>query len=106
MRRLLDFIWQEWKHLQLQIEILNEDLGKIANSDAACVRSQQIPGVGRWWRQPWSRLSATGKTFDLLPVFRTSPSMISDEGKGKGYVEEQAHGSADDRGAEATRGGS
>ena len=31
--------------------------------------------------------------------------MISDEGKGKGYVEEQSHGSADDRGAEATGNG-
>jgi hypothetical protein len=35
---------------------------------------------------------------DLLAVFRTSPSMISDEGKGKKYVEEQAQGSGDDRG--------
>ena len=42
------------------------------------------------------------QTCDLLPAFRTSPSMISDEGKGKRYVEEQAHGSADDRGAETT----
>lgn len=33
MRRLLDFLWQEWKHLQLQIESLSEDLEKIANSD-------------------------------------------------------------------------
>ena len=46
MRRLLDFLWQEWKHLQLQIESLNEDLEHIASSDAACVRLQQIPGVG------------------------------------------------------------
>ena len=46
MRRLLDFLWQEWKHLQLQIESLSEDLEKIANSDAACARLQQIPGVG------------------------------------------------------------
>jgi hypothetical protein len=30
--------------------------------------------------------------------------MISDEGKGKGYVEEQAHRGADDRGAEAVGG--
>ncbi len=37
---------------------------------------------------------------DLLPAFRTSPSVISDEGKGKEYVEEQAHGSGDDRSAE------
>ena len=33
MRRLLDFLWQEWKHLQLQIESLSEDLELIANSD-------------------------------------------------------------------------
>jgi transposase len=46
MRRLLDFLWQEWKHLQSQIESLNEDLEKIASSDAACARLQQIPGVG------------------------------------------------------------
>jgi len=46
MRSLLDFLWQEWKHLKLQIESLSEDLEKIANSDAACVRLQQIPGVG------------------------------------------------------------
>src|SRR5271169_5326037 len=56
----------------------------------------------------WSNSSAPRKSphvGDLLPVFRTSPSMISDEGKGKKYVEEQAHGSADDRGTEASRGG-
>jgi len=41
---------------------------------------------------------------DLIPVFRTSPSMISDEGKGKEDVEEQAHGSGDDRGVETDRG--
>ena len=46
MRRLLDFLWQEWKGLQAQIESLNADLEQIASSDAACVRLQQIPGVG------------------------------------------------------------
>jgi hypothetical protein len=46
MRRLLDFLWQEWKHLQLQIEGLNEDVEQIANQDEACARLQQIPGVG------------------------------------------------------------
>src|SRR5437667_9746526 len=34
MRRLLDFLWQEWKHLQLQIGSLSEDLEKIASSDS------------------------------------------------------------------------
>lgn len=46
MRRLLDFLWQEWKGLQVQIESLNTDLEQIVGSDAACVRLQQIPGVG------------------------------------------------------------
>src|SRR5580658_8604778 len=45
-------------------------------------------------------------TTDLLPVFRTRPSMISDEGKGKGYVEEPTHRGADDRGAQTTGSGS
>jgi transposase len=45
MRRLLDFLWQEWKGLQLQIETLNSELEQIASSDPSCVRLQQIPGV-------------------------------------------------------------
>jgi hypothetical protein len=47
----------------------------------------------------------TATVYDLLPVFRTSPSMISDEGKGNKDVEEQAYGSGDDRSAETDRGG-
>jgi len=46
MRRLLDFLWQEWKELQLQIERLNAEVECIANSDPACIRLQQIPGIG------------------------------------------------------------
>ena len=46
MRRLLDFLWQEWKGLQLQIESLNTQLEQIASTDPSCVRLQQIPGVG------------------------------------------------------------
>src|SRR5437764_4865088 len=46
MRRLLDFLWQEWKGLQAQIESLNADLEHIASSDPSCVRLQQIPGAG------------------------------------------------------------
>jgi transposase len=46
MRRLLDFLWQEWKGLQMQIESLNTELEQIASSDPICVRLQQIPGVG------------------------------------------------------------
>ena len=46
MRRLLDFLWQEWKGLQVQIESLNTQLEQIASSDPSCVQLQQIPGVG------------------------------------------------------------
>jgi transposase len=46
MRRLLDFLWQEWKGLQLQIESRNSELEQIAGSDPSCGRLQQIPGVG------------------------------------------------------------
>src|SRR5579863_9405532 len=46
MRRLLDFLWQEWKGLQLQIENLNGELEQIASSNPSRVRLQQIPGVG------------------------------------------------------------
>jgi len=42
---------------------------------------------------------------DLLPYFRTKLSMIRAKENGKGYVEEQAHGSADDRGARAVGSG-
>ena len=45
MRRLLDFLWQEWKGLQSQIESLNADLEHIASNNPACVRLQH-PGVG------------------------------------------------------------
>ena len=46
MRSLLDFLWQEWKGLQSQIDTLNADLEEIASKDASCRRLQQIPGVG------------------------------------------------------------
>src|SRR5712692_2367361 len=39
---------------------------------------------------------------DLLPCIRTKLSMICAKERGRGYVEEQAHGSADDRGAQTT----
>jgi hypothetical protein len=37
-----------------------------------------------------------GKDFDLPPCFRTKLSMICAKERGREYVEEQAHGSADD----------
>src|ERR1044071_9621985 len=40
---------------------------------------------------------------DLLPAFRTKLSMIFAKERGRVYVEEQEHGSADDRGTETSR---
>ena len=43
--------------------------------------------------------------FDLIPSLGTKLSMISDEGMGNRHVQEQAHGSGDDWGAETARSG-
>ena len=39
MRNLLALLWNEWKDLEQQVEL-------IASSDAACQRLRQIPGIG------------------------------------------------------------
>ncbi len=53
----------------------------------------------------WKLNLVTPNRIDLLPVFRTRPSMISSKERGRWHVEEQSHGGADDRGAEATGSG-
>jgi transposase len=46
LRRLLHLLWQEWQHLEIQIESLTEEIEQIANQDEACRRLSRIPGVG------------------------------------------------------------
>ena len=46
MRNLLAMLWNEWKDLELQIEEMNDEVERIASSDAACIRLRQIPGIG------------------------------------------------------------
>jgi transposase len=46
MRNLLAMLWNEWKDLELQIEEMNDEVERIASSDAACLRLRQIPGIG------------------------------------------------------------
>ena len=46
MRNLLAMLWNEWKDLELQIEEMNDEVARIASSDAACLRLRQIPGIG------------------------------------------------------------
>ena len=46
MRNLVAMLWSEWKDLELQIVAMNDEVERIASSDAACVRLRQIPGIG------------------------------------------------------------
>jgi transposase len=38
LRRLLHLLWQEWQHLEIQIESLTEEI-EMANQDEACRRA-------------------------------------------------------------------
>ncbi len=46
LRHLLDRLWQEWKQLQTDIEVISEEIERIAAGDAGCERLRSIPGVG------------------------------------------------------------
>jgi len=46
MRRLLEQLWQEWKSLEEQIQLLSDEIEKIAGQDEACQRLLAVPGVG------------------------------------------------------------
>jgi transposase len=46
MRNLIDLLWGEWKTVEQQIEVLSDELERIASSDADCIRIRQIPGIG------------------------------------------------------------
>src|SRR6202789_2810241 len=43
---LVAMLWSEWKDLELQIVAMNDEVERIASSDAACVRLRQIPSIG------------------------------------------------------------
>src|SRR5271156_4943762 len=46
MRDLIALLWVEWKTVEQQIEVLSDELDRIASSDAGCCRIRQIPGIG------------------------------------------------------------
>ena len=46
MRNLIALLWNEWKELEQQIVAMNDEVERIASSDAACMRLRQIPGIG------------------------------------------------------------
>jgi transposase len=46
LRWLLDRLWQEWKHTEIDIQTITDELERISNEDARCRRLRQIPGFG------------------------------------------------------------
>jgi transposase len=46
MGNLVAMLWSEWKDLELQIVQMNDEVERIASSDAACRSLRQIPGIG------------------------------------------------------------
>ena len=46
MFRLLQAIVQQWRELEVQIEEVDSEIARLAQSDAACQRLQTVPGVG------------------------------------------------------------
>jgi transposase len=46
MRSLINMLWEEWKLVKQQIELLNDELERISAADPGCTRIRQIPGIG------------------------------------------------------------
>jgi transposase len=46
MRNLISMLWDEWNLVEQQITALTDDLEKIADGYAGCIRIRQIPGIG------------------------------------------------------------
>src|ERR1051326_388841 len=46
MRKVLAHLWEEWKDLNAEIDSVSDEIDFIAESDPACQRLRQIPGVG------------------------------------------------------------
>ena len=46
MRRYLQLLWDEWRNVETQINVVTDDVESIAEETAACRRLQSVPGVG------------------------------------------------------------
>src|SRR5665213_745689 len=46
MRSVIDILWREWKTVELQIEELNHELGRISASEAVTPAFARFPGIG------------------------------------------------------------
>ena len=46
LRWLLDRLWQEWKQIDSDVQVITEEIERISHEDARCRQLRQIPGVG------------------------------------------------------------
>jgi len=46
LRWLLDRLWQEWKQIEIDVQVITEEIERISNEDARCRQLRQIPGFG------------------------------------------------------------
>jgi transposase len=46
LRWLLDRLWQEWKHTEIDIQTITDEIERISNEDERCQCLRQIPGFG------------------------------------------------------------
>lgn len=46
LRWLLNRLWQEWKQIDSDVQVITDELERISNEDARCRQLRQIPGFG------------------------------------------------------------
>ena len=79
-------------------------LSPAANMPHEALSYERLAMLPRMHERPESAKFLLLYTIDLIPSFGTKLSMISSKERGRVYVEEQAHGGADDRGAQTVGG--
>ena len=46
LRWLLDRLWQEWKQIDSDVQVITDEIERLSNEDARCRQLRQIPGFG------------------------------------------------------------
>jgi transposase len=85
--RLLGMLVDEWHQIETDIEKLNDEIGRIANEDAACRRLLTVPGVGPLTATAMVAAVGNGAAFSKGRQFATwlglVPRQVSTGGKPK-----------------------
>ena len=46
LRWLRDRLWQVWKQIEIDVQVITEEIERISNEDVRCRQLRQIPGFG------------------------------------------------------------